>query len=139
MDTPATDRKVTMSFTNGRGEQVERDVNQIIDIRDFVGTPGYALLVAAANTNLSAADIDRFLSLGGVERSPSWIRRRRWLFLQPDTDITKGRRANEDGTYERAVKIMRENPTMSIRALTWLLKERGIKRGREWVRQHKCD
>jgi len=131
--------KTTMQFTNLRGERVSREVNQVMAVRDFVGTPGYALLVVAANTNLSVADIERFLRLGGVGRSTSWIKRRRWLFQQPNTDNTKGRRADEDGNQTRALKIMREHPTSSVRQLTFLLKDHRIIRSREWVRKHRCD
>ena len=52
--------KVTMFWTNLRGHKVTRDVAFSIDVERFRGTPGYALLVVAANTNLSVADIERY-------------------------------------------------------------------------------
>jgi hypothetical protein len=113
-----------------------------IDVERFRGTPGYALLVVAANTNLSVFDIERYLRdvVGGLDaRSKSWIQRRRWLFQQPDADNSKGRTPNGDGQAARAVKIMHENPKLSVRGLVRLLGEHGIKREREWVRKHRCD
>jgi hypothetical protein len=53
--------KETVSYWGLRGDKITRNVNQIIDVRDFIGTAGYALLVLAANSNhpnrLSAPDI----------------------------------------------------------------------------------
>jgi hypothetical protein len=136
--------KATMTWTDGWGHTVERDVGLSIDVEKFRGTPGYALLVVAANTNLSVGDIERYLTyiVGGPdERSTSWIQRRRWLFQQPGTDNSakNGRAANGDGQAARAGKIMRANPNLSVRGLVRLLGECGIERGREWVRQHRCD
>jgi hypothetical protein len=132
-----------MSWIDGHGNEVTQEVNQVIDVRDFLGTPGYLLLVVAANTNLSISDIERFLHLqgrevDGVERSPSWIQRRRWLFQKPGADNTKGPRPNGDRNEARALKIIRERPTVSLRSLAVLLRERGIARSREWVRKHRC-
>ncbi len=132
----------TTSWTDGRGHKVTREVALSIDVERFRGTPGYALLVVAANTNLSVGDIERYLTegVGGLDaRSKSWIQRRRWLFQQPDTDNSKGRTPNGDGQAARAVKIMHEHPNLSVRGLVRLLKEHGIKREREWVRKHRCD
>ena len=132
----------TISWTDGRGHEVTRDVALSIDVERFRGTPGYALLVVAANTNLSVFDIERYLRdvVGGLDaRSKSWIQRRRWLFQQPDADNSKGRTPNGDGQAARAVKIMHENPKLSVRGLVRLLGEHGIKREREWVRKHRCD
>src|ERR1017187_8287795 len=82
--------KTSMYWTDWRGNEVTRDVNQVINVRDFVGTPGYALLLVAANTNLSVGDILRYFGCDGVGRSRSWIQRRRWLFQQPDTNNGTG-------------------------------------------------
>jgi hypothetical protein len=130
--------KRTMFWKDWRGNKITRNVNQVLDVRDFAGTPGYALLLIAANTNLSVSDIDRFLTTEGVERSRNWIQRRRWLFQQPGT-ANPTSPANADGKEERAAKIMRLNPRLSIRDLVKLLKENGVVRSREWVRMHRCD
>ena len=77
-----------MSWVDGRGHKVTRAVNQVINVRDFIGTPGYALLLVAANTNLSGGEIDRYLKdIAGVGRSRNWIQKRRWLFQPPGTAI----------------------------------------------------
>jgi hypothetical protein len=136
--------KVTMTWVDFRGHAVERDVALSIDVGKFRGTPGYALLVVAANTNLSVADIQRYLThiVGGQDaRSTSWIQRRRWLFQQPGTDNSakNGRAPDGDRQAARAVKIMRGNPNLSVRGLVLLLRKHGIKREREWVRKHRCD
>jgi hypothetical protein len=130
---------LTMSWKDYRGNARSQDVNQVIDVRAFVGTPGYALLVVAANTSLSVSDLVRYLRIGGVGRSRSWVQRRRWLFQQPDVNNAKGPRPDADGKEARAVAIMREYPKASLRDLTGLLKENGIMRSREWVRKHRCD
>jgi hypothetical protein len=132
--------KETINWPGLRGKTITLDVNQVIDVRDFIGTPGYALLLLAANTNLSASVIDCYLhQRGGVNRSMTWIRKRRWLFQQPGTNNAKGPTPNADRNDARAIKIMSENPELSLRNLVVLLKERGIKRSREWVRQRRCD
>ena len=133
--------KVRMTWTDGNDREVVRDVKQTINVQDFIGKPGYAWLVMAANPHLSAPDIERLIALAGVphcERSANWIRRRRWLF-HPSTTDQPGRRPDADGEERRATLLMFENPKMSLRDLVVLLKERGIRRGREWVRLHRCD
>ena len=136
--------KITMYWADWRGNERTREVNQVIDVSKFLGTPGYSALVVAANTHLSVTDLERFLDFQaketpGVGRSASWIQRRRWLYQQPGTNNAKGRESNEDGKYARAVAVMRENPKLSVRNLTSLLRERRIIRSREWVRKHRCD
>ena len=128
-----------MTYTDGHNKEVFREVNETIDIRQFEGTPGYALLVIAANTHLSRADIWRWLRfIKGVERGDAWIRRRRWLFQQPGESSAPGTKPNADGKDKRALTIMRDTPRMSVRALARLLAQHGIKRGREFVRQNRC-
>ena len=135
-----------MWWTNWRGKKETRSINQVIDIRDFRGTPGYSMLVVAANTSLSAFHIEVYLRLEArerelplVERTPSWIKRRRWLFQQSGTNNYKDPPSDADGKHARACEIMAENRTMSVRGLSRLLKERGIKRSPEWCRKHRGD
>jgi hypothetical protein len=114
---------------------VTREFNQTIDIREFLGTPGYPMLLIAANTRLSVGDILTFLDFQadttkGVGRSRSWIQRRRWVFQQPGTDNT----VNRDGKDARAAEIMDANPTCSSRELVMILQRHLITRSREWVR-----
>jgi hypothetical protein len=130
----------TISFTDGRGKEQTRVINHVIDIRDYRGTPGYSMLVVAANRNLSGPDIEKFLwcearDLPWVERSLTWIKRRRWMFQPPDTDNTRDR----DRNYAWAVKIMQQYPTHSVRGLARILKKHGITRSSEWCRKHRCD
>ena len=132
--------KEVMSFTDGHGRRVTREINQVINVKDFLGTPGYSSLVVAANTHLSVNDVRQYLDLvaeeiPGVARSRSWIQRRRWLYQQPGKDNSR----NRDGKDARAIRIMAEHPSLSVYKLSALLSERGITRSREWVRQHRCD
>lgn len=132
--------KVTIQWTDYRDVKHTREINQVIDVRDFLGTPGYSLLLVAANTDLSISDIELFLRFRAheypsVKRSPSWIQRRRWLFRQPGQTTQL---SDRDGNQARAFKIMSEHPNLSIRDLQELLKENGIKRSREWVRINRC-
>ena len=135
--------KVTMWWDDWRGNRQTLEVNQVIDVRDFIGTPGYAMLLVAANTNLSVPKIDQFLAIQaretpGVARSLSWIQKRRWLFQQPGTSNRTGPQPNTDGKLDRALSIMAQHPTLSLRDLTLLLGEHGIDRSREWVRMNRC-
>jgi hypothetical protein len=131
--------KDTMSWENGRGNKVTRAINQFIDVRDFIGTPGYALLFIAANTNLSGGEIDRYLKdIAGVGRSRNWIQKRRWLFQKPGTSNPTSP-VNVDGKDSRAREIMRMFPKLSVRDLAAVLKVNGVIRSREWVRIHRCE
>ncbi len=127
-----------MLWTNWRGKEESRELNWTIDIREHRGEPGFALLAVAANTHLSIADLMRLLDMEGIGRSRSWVKRRRWLFQQPDTVNSPGK-PNADGKDARAVALMADNPTLSVRQLARLLSESGIARSREWVRTRRCD
>jgi hypothetical protein len=128
----------TLSWTDGRDKEVTRPLNYTLDIREHVGEPGWAVLAIAANRHLSVADLLRLLSTEDVERSRSWIGRRRWMFQPPGTENSQGK-PDKDGKDERAIAIMREDTTKSVRQLVWLLNENGITRSREWVRCRRCD
>ncbi len=132
-----------MSWTNRHGKVEEREIRHVIDIRDFRSVPGYALLVVAANTHLSVADLLAFLRLEArdlprVKRSRTWIQNRRWLFQQPGTDNYKPQ-SDLDGKHDEACAIMAANPKLSVWRLSWLLKEHGIQRSKEWCRHHRGD
>jgi hypothetical protein len=122
-----------LEFDGLSGKRQSRPINYVIDIRDYKGRPGYPWLVIAANPHLSVYVLWLLLSSEGGrnERGESWIKRRRWLFQDPNKAAGAGGQANADGRDGRAVKIMRENPTMSARSLVRLLKENGIRRGKD--------
>ena len=46
---------------------------------------------------------------------------------------------NTDGKGDAAIAIIEANPKLSNLKLSVLLKDNGIKRSQEWVRQHKLD
>lgn len=142
----AAERKAVthLSFTDGRGNEITREIRHTLDIRDFLGTPAYSSLVVAANTHLSVANIELFLDVQAekypcVARSRSWIQRRRWTFQKPGTNNTKGREADGDGKQSIALKLMAQHPKASALDLVKLLDANGIRRSREWVRKHRCD
>ena len=133
--------KTTMSWSDWRGKEISREVNLTLDIRDFEGRPGYVWLFLAANCHLSYADIQRCIELQGdedMERSRSWFQRRRWLFENPEKASFGGTKPNADGQDGRAIKIMRENPGVSARKLSQILRGRGIYRGKDWVLKNRC-
>lgn len=131
--------KGTLTWKNWRGKEESRVINYTLDIRENVQAPGWALLAVAANTHLSVSEMLRLLlDLGGVERSRSWLQRRRWLFQLPGT-VNDPHQTNKDGNNDRAILLMADNSTLSVRQLVWVLAKHGIKRGREWVRCHRCD
>lgn len=134
-----TDKKL-LTWPGARGTTETRDVNLTINIEDFEGTPGFALLVLAANRHLSVSALGLALkALWGVERGHTWIEKRRWLFANPDTTNKPGIKPNADGKDGRALAIMREHRTLSLSLLVKLLAESGIRRSREWVRLRRCD
>lgn len=132
----------TISWEDLRGREQVREINYTLDVRDFQGTRGYPWLLIAANRHLSA-DVLRLLLLTAgekYERSRSWIaRKKRYLFKDPDTLDSPGARPNADGKDALAIQIMRENRTISARALSRLLSKHGIRRGKDWVLVHRCD
>jgi len=138
-----TERKPTGTLRWGGeyGPEQTRPINYVIDVRDFKGRPGFPWLLIAANPHLSVNVLWMWLRSEDkkYERSQSWIYRRRWLFEDPEKANGVGRQPNVDGKDGRAIAIMRENPTLSARAMSRLLKEHGIVRNKDWVLKHKCD
>jgi hypothetical protein len=120
------------------GREQVRTVNLTIDIRDFKDKAVFPWLLMAANPHLSMRDIQAVLANVGEqhERPLGWLSRRRWMIHGKGT---RGARANADGQDERARAIMAENPKLSNRQTAWLLRENGISRGPEWVRQNRVE
>ena len=116
---------VTMSWTDWRGKQHTREFNQTLDIRDFLGTPGYAILLVAANAHMPASDIEFFLEqmsrqseeTQSAGRPLTWITKRRSMFQKPDTDDAMPV-CDFDGKDKRAMSLMSEHPSWSVRACT---------------------
>jgi hypothetical protein len=129
-----------LTWTDWRGRECVREVNDVIRLQDFedINPAGLALLLMAANTHLSVSDLYRLLDANGIERGEMWIRRRRWLF-QPEGTVNSNSNGNADGKDERAREIMREHPTDSLRFVVRVLKEHGIHRSKDWVRRHRCE
>lgn len=128
----------TISWTGGRGKTVTREVNYVLDIRDFRGMPGFALLALAANTHLSYDVLQNWMAHEGVGRSRNYFARRRWLFSDPDAVNVTGASSNADGKDARALAVMRDNSSLSLRQLSDLLKRFGIHRGKDWIRRNRC-
>lgn len=140
-----------LTYTGWRGRKITRDINTVIDITKFKDTMGYALLFIAANPSLSVSEIRECLRMEqeeleeasvkdtAHERGRNWIARRRKLFLPVSVLNGPPREngANADGKDLEACRIMRDYPTASIRNLVDVLKDNGIRRGREWVRTHR--
>jgi hypothetical protein len=127
--------KLTWKDWNNR--EHSRPVNYTLDIRDFQGRAAFALLAIAANQHLGTSDLERLLEAFGVNRSRSYVQRRRWM-VDP-VKHNPGAKPNEDGQDERARKIIKEHPTKSARALVRLLAENGITRKKTWVWENRCE
>ncbi len=121
--------------TDTRGRLVRFPVRMDINAADFAGTAIYPWLVMAANPQLSANAISTFLFDSGppaAYRPGHWLARRRKMFFPPGT---KRPTARVGPDHDAALRIMRDNTGLSLRDLVRLLKENGVTRGREWVRQ----
>lgn len=131
------EQSTKMRFVDGHGREVVREVRVTVALEAMHGTAMYPWLVIAANPRMSAGDIERFLEMQeeinpGCARSLSWIKRRQWMARPAGLY-----RRNRDGRDAAAIRLMAEHPRASIRTLVELLKEHGIKRGREWVRKNR--
>jgi hypothetical protein len=129
--------KATMTFGDGRGGEITREVNLEIDIQAFVGQAGYPWLVIAANPHLSAPYIMEWCASQDVNaiRSETWIKKRRWMF---HPKFKSGGKRNADGKDERAIALMAEYTGLSLRDLRKVLAENGIVRGKDWIRLNRC-
>lgn len=134
MSERASNREI-LSFEDGHGRMVTRDVHLTVDVRDFIGTAMYPMLVLAANRHLSVPDVERYLTriedagAWGSYRPQTWLYKRRWLSTPPGS----GPRplTNADGKDDHARAIMRMNARLSARKLSAELKRHGIERGHE--------
>jgi hypothetical protein len=92
--------KITRSWTHWLGHTVTEEVNLVADARNVEGLAGYPWIIMAANPHLSNAAIERYLAecgIDGVERSLSWIQRRRWMFRR--SPGRNGAKPNIDGNH----------------------------------------
>jgi len=129
----------TIYWKDRRGKQQSRAINHLIDIRDYQRCAVYPWLLMAANQHLSTTDIWSFMMLvakdhPSIERPLSWLQKRRWMTQPPDS-LSVFSYPNRDGQDERAKRIIAENPDLSLRNLVVLLRERGMDRGKDWVRK----
>jgi hypothetical protein len=127
----------TMTFGDGRGGKITREVNLSIDIQKFVGQAGYPWLVIAANPHLSTGYLIEWLCSQDINavRSETWIKKRRWMF---HPKFRPGGKRNADGKDQRAILLMAEYTDLSLRDLRKVLAENGINRGKDWIRLNRC-
>lgn len=90
-------------------------------------------LIMAANVQLSINDLLEVMAAYGYERTRSWVSRRRWIFFAADYVRNAGRGRDADGQEARAFRIMDEHPHVSAREMARILRERGIRRSKDWV------
>jgi hypothetical protein len=127
----------TMPVRNRRGAIETREIRQTLDIRDFYDTAAYPMLLIAANRHLSVGDLWNYLGeviddYPKLERSRSWVQRRRW-WCQPPEYSNPINRPNADGKDAKALAIMAAHPGLSLRKLVMLLREQGVRRDKSWV------
>jgi hypothetical protein len=104
-----------------------------IDAREFEGRAGMPWLIMAANPGLSITELLDVMAAHGYERTRSWVSRRRWIFLDANYVRSTGGVRDRDGQEARAFRIMDEHPHVSARELVRILKDGGVKRGKDWV------
>jgi hypothetical protein len=124
-----------MEHTSTTGKTIRYRVD--IDAREFQGRPGMAWLLMAANINLSINELLEVMAAHGLQRTRSWIARRRWIFFDADYVRASGGVQNADGKEVRAYEIMGQHPRVSARELARILRKQGIKRGKDWVLKHR--
>jgi hypothetical protein len=120
----------------GLGKKVRYRLD--INAADFKGRAGMPWLIMAANVNLSINELLEVMEAYGYFRPRSWVSRRRWIFF--DANYVRnagGRIGNADGQDERAYQIMDEHPHVSARELARILRNKGIRRGKDWVLRHR--
>ncbi|MGE5112989.1 MAG: hypothetical protein ACM3JB_19145, partial [Acidobacteriaceae bacterium] len=64
-------------------------------------------------------------------------------YVETDTPVKlqtrRGAKANTDGKEEAALALLKANPTLSGRLMSALLKESGIQRSKDWVREKRYE
>lgn len=124
----------TLRYTDWREREVVREVNFTIpNICEFKGRAGMPWLIMAANIHLSINELLMVMKHYGYERTRSWVSRRRWIFFDPNYVRSAGGVRDADGKESRAFLIMEQHPRESARRLVGILRENGIKRGKDWV------
>jgi hypothetical protein len=108
-----------------------------IDARDFKGRAGLPWLIMAANVNLSINQLLDVMAAYGCQRTRSWVARRRWIFFDANYVRNAGGQADTDGQQARAYRLMDEYPSVSAREMVRILRDAGIKRGKDWVLKHR--
>jgi hypothetical protein len=104
-----------------------------IDAREFKGRAGMPWLIMAANVHLSITELLEVMAAYGYERTRSWVSRRRWIFVDANYVRSCGVARNADGQEDRAYRMMAKHPHVSARELARILRQNGIKRGKDWV------
>lgn len=104
-----------------------------IDIRNYKGRAGMPWLIMAANVQLSVTELLEVMAAYGYTRTRSWVSRRRWIFFDAGYVRSAGAVRNADGQEGLAHRIMAQHPHVSARELARILRENGIRRGKDWV------
>ncbi len=73
----------------------------------------------------------------GIERTRSWVPASPVDFFDANYVRNAGGVRNADGQEARAYRIMDEHRRVSARELARILRENGIKRGKDWVLKHR--
>ena len=128
-----TDKLTYYRFTRSEERLETRTVYLAIDdILAFKDRSIFPWLVMAANPALPSTKIATYLALHGCPRPAAWIRKRRWMVRPPGTPVE-----DNDGRNEQALQLMADNPDLSLRDMSALLKAHGIVRQKDWVRRYR--
>lgn len=137
--------KAVMEWERPSGGFETIEVNLVADARDVIGLAGFPWVIIAANPQLSNYKLWWFLltcGIDGVERPSSWIQRKRFMFRRASQHPHNAQGRPRARDHARAVEIMKatlkDNPTISARQIVRVLKERGIKRNKDWVQKNRC-
>ena len=124
-----------LEMQSSSGKKISYRVD--IDARDFKGRAGLPWLIMAANVNLSINQLLDVMAAYGCQRTRSWVARRRWIFFDANYVRNAGGQADTDGQQARAYRLMDEYPSVSAREMVRILRDAGIKRGKDWVLKHR--
>jgi hypothetical protein len=124
-----------LEMQSSSGKKIQYRVD--IDAREFKGRAGLPWLIMAANVNLSINQLLDVMAAYGCQRTRSWVARRRWVFFDANYVRQSGGQADADGQQGRAYRLMDEHPSVSAREMVRVLRDAGIKRGKDWVLKHR--